>query len=66
MKEQIKKEYLRRTRKQLKTKLYSRNLIKKISTWVVSLVRYSGTILEVDERRIITNGPENKKTNDNA
>ena len=42
MKLRIKKEYLRRTRKLLATKLYSRNLIKGINTWVVPLVRYSG------------------------
>ena len=42
MKEKIKKEYLRRTRKLLKTKLSSRNLIKGINTWAVPLVRYSG------------------------
>ena len=32
MLEKIKKEYLRRTRKPLKTKVYSRNLIKGINT----------------------------------
>ena len=42
MKEQIKQEYLRRTRKLLEPKLYCRNLIKGINTWAVSLVRYSG------------------------
>ena len=46
MKENIKKEYLRRTRKLLKTKLYSRNLIKGINTWAVLLVRYSGPFLK--------------------
>ena len=33
-KEKIKKEYLRKTRKQLETKLRSRNLIKGINTWL--------------------------------
>ena len=46
MKERIGKEYLRRTRKLLETKLYSRNLIKGINTWAVSLVRYSGPFIE--------------------
>ena len=41
MKEKILKEYFRRTRKLLETKLSSRNLIKGINTWVVPLVRYS-------------------------
>ena len=35
MKEKIKKEYLRRTRKLLEIKLYCRNLIKGINTWVI-------------------------------
>ena len=34
-------KYLRRTRKQLETKLYGRNFIKRIYTWPVPLVRYS-------------------------
>ena len=41
MKEEIKKEYLRRTRKLLRSKLSSRNLIKEINIWAVHLVRYS-------------------------
>ena len=46
MKEKIQKEYLRRTRKLLETKLNSRNLIKRINTWAVSLVRYSRPFLK--------------------
>ena len=46
MKNKIQKEYLRRTRKQLETKLSSRNLIKGINTWAVPLVRYSGPFLK--------------------
>ena len=46
MKETIQKEYLRRTRKLLETKLNSRNLIRGINTWAVSLVRYSGPFLK--------------------
>ena len=42
MKEKIKKEYLGRMRKLLKTKLNSRNLIKGINTWAVPLVKYLG------------------------
>ena len=45
MKDTIRKEYLR-TRKQLETKLSSRNLIKGINTWAVHLVRYSGAFLK--------------------
>ena len=40
MKEKIKKEYLRRTRKLLETKLSCRNLIKGINTRAILLVRY--------------------------
>ena len=46
MKDKIQKEYLRRTRKLLETKLSSRNLIKGINTWSVLLVRYSGHFLK--------------------
>ena len=46
MKNKIQKEYLRRTRKLLETKLNSRNLIKGINTWAVPLVRYSGPFLK--------------------
>ena len=46
MKEKIQKEYLRRTRKLLETKLNSRNLIKGINTWAVPFVRYSGPFLK--------------------
>ena len=46
MKDKIKKEYLRRTRKLLETKLSSRNLVKGIDTWTVPLVRYSGPFLK--------------------
>ena len=46
MKEKIKKEYFRRTRKLLETKLYSRNVIKVINTWAVPLIRYSGPFLK--------------------
>ena len=46
MKEKIQNEYLRRTRKPLETKIYSRNLINGIITWAVPLIRYSGPILK--------------------
>ena len=41
MKVNIKKEYLRRIRNLLESKLSSKKLIKGINTWAVSLVRYS-------------------------
>ena len=46
------KEYHRRTRKVLETKLYCRNLIKGITTWAVSLVRYSGQFLKWTRKKL--------------
>ena len=46
MKEKIKKEYIRKTRKLFETKLHRRNVIKGIKTWALPLVRYSGPILK--------------------
>ena len=46
MKEKIKKEYLKRMRKLLKTNLHRRDLIKGVNTWAVLLVRYSGSFLK--------------------
>ena len=41
LKDNIKKEYLRKTRKLIETKQSSKNLFKGINTWAVPLVRYS-------------------------
>ena len=46
MKVKIQKEYRRRTRKLLVTKLSIRNLIKGINTWAVTIVTYSGPFLK--------------------
>ena len=46
MKDKIKKEYRRRTRKLLETILSCRNLIKGVNTWAVLLLRYSGPFLK--------------------
>ena len=46
MKDKIKKEYCRRTRKLLETELSCRNHIKGINTCAVPLVRYSGPFLK--------------------
>ena len=46
MKDKIQKEYPWRTKKLLETKLSSRNLIKRINTWAVPLVRYSRPFLK--------------------
>ena len=61
MKNKIQKEYLRRTRKLLETKLSGRNLMKGINTWAVSLGRCSGPFLKWtrDELRKWTKELEN-------
>ena len=46
MKNEIQKEYLKRTGKLLETMLSIRNLIKRINTWVVTLFIYSGPFLK--------------------
>ena len=46
MREKIGREYLRRTSKQLETKLRSRNLMKGINTWAEPRVRYSGPFVK--------------------
>ena len=45
MKDKVKKEYYRRVRKVLETKLNSGNDFKAINTWKVSVVRYSAVFL---------------------
>ena len=52
MKKKIKKEYLRRTRKLLEAKLYSRNNTKGMNTWAVLLVRYSGPFLKLNREEL--------------
>ena len=45
-KERLKKEYIRRVKKCLKSKLNGGNMVKAINTWAVSLMRYSAQIVE--------------------
>ena len=45
MKDKVKKEYYRRVRKMLETKLNSANVFKAIDTWTVSVVRNSAAFL---------------------
>ena len=52
MKDTIRKEYLRRTRRLLEIKLSSRHLIKGINTWAVPLVRYSGPFLREELKQM--------------
>ena len=46
MKEKIKKEYLKRVRKILSTKLYGGSKIRAINTYAVPVIRYSAGIVE--------------------
>ena len=66
MKDKIQKEYLRRSRKLLETKLCSRNLFKRLNTWGVPLVKYSGPFLKWTRDELKPNGSKYLKTNDHA
>ena len=46
IKEKVGKEYKRRIRKILETKLRGENVIKGINTWAISLLRYSAAFLD--------------------
>ena len=61
MKEKNLKDYINKTKKLLETKLFSRNLIKWINTFAVTLVRYSRPFLKSTRKELKTNGPENPK-----
>ena len=45
MKLKVSKEYFRRLKKVLKSKLNGGNLVQGVNTWVVSLLRYSATFI---------------------
>ena len=53
MKDKVSKEYLRRVRKKLESKLNSGNLIKAINTWAVSLFRYTAAIIDWRKEEIM-------------
>ena len=53
MKDKVSKEYLRRVRKVLESKLNSGNLIKAINTWAVSLFRYTAAIIDWRKEEIM-------------
>ena len=53
MKEKIKKEYKRRVRKVLETKLNGNNLIKAINTWAVAVIRYSAPFLDWNKDELL-------------
>ena len=45
MKLNVLKEYIRRLRKVLKSKLNGGNLVRRVNTWAVSLLRYSAAFV---------------------
>ena len=61
MKEKVRKEYYRRLRLLLESKLNGGNVIKAVNTWAVAVLRYSGGILTGQRRslRLWTEKPEN-------
>ena len=46
MKKNIKKEYIKRLKAMLKSKLNSGNTVKAINTWAVPVIRYSAGIVD--------------------
>ena len=61
IKEKIKKEYLRRTRKLPETKFYCKNLVKGINTWAVFFVRYSGQFMKWTREELKWKGQRTRK-----
>ena len=61
MKEKIKKEYKRRVRKVLETKLNGNNLIKAINTWAVAVIRYSAPFLDWNKDELLALDRRTKK-----
>ena len=45
MKDKLKREYLRRTRLILKSRLNGRNIIRAINTWAIPVLRYGAGLL---------------------
>ena len=60
-KEKLKKEYIRRVKKCLKSKLNGGNMIKAINTWAVSLMRYSAGIVEWTKADLDVTGRKTRK-----
>ena len=61
MKEKIKKEYKKRVRKVLETKLNGNNLIKAINTWAVAVIRYSAPFLDWNKDELLALDRRTKK-----
>ena len=52
MKENIRKEYFRRLRAKLKSKLNAKHVFQAINPWVVPTVRYSADIIELTKEEV--------------
>ena len=52
IKSRLEKEYVRRLRKILKSKLNSGNLVMAINTWAVSLVKYRSGVIEWTQQKL--------------
>ena len=66
MKEKNLKRVSRENQKATLDKTIQQEPYKRDKYLVSPLCKILGTILEVDQKRLQTNGPENKKTNDHA
>ena len=62
IKGKVSKDYLRCVRKLGKSKLNDRNLIQEINTWVVSLVRYAGSIINWTKKELRDLDTRTRKT----
>ena len=61
MKLNVSKEYIKRLRKVLKSKLNGRNLVCGVNTWAVSLLRYSAAFASWRKSELQTIGRKTRK-----
>ena len=57
----VSKEYIRRLRKVLKSKLNGGNLVRAVNTWAVSLLRYSATFVSWRKSELQAIGRKTRK-----
>ena len=61
MKLNVSKEYIRRLRKVLNSKLNGGNLVRRVNTWAVSLLRYSAAFVSWRKSELQAIGRETRK-----
>ena len=66
MKEKINKEYIKRLKAMLKSKLNSGNTVKATDTWAVPVIRYSASIVDWKKLRTKQHGLEDQKSTKHA